>query len=190
MLDFQAARFLQNGEVAAPAGNDHPTLIPTGVFPTSDGHINIAASSARLWERLCAALGRADWQAVPDWQTQEGRSRARQAINAAIGEVTRRHPSAHWIALFEGAGIPCGPINTIDRVFADPQVQHLAMARPVSHPRLGDQQLVGSAISMSGIARDIRSASPDAGAQTDEVLREVGYTDAEIGQMRNKGATE
>jgi formyl-CoA transferase len=188
MLDFQAARYLAKGEVAAQAGNDHPTLIPTGVFPTSDGHINIAASSARLWERFCDTLGRADWKAIPEWQTQEGRSRARQAINAAIGEVTRRQPSAHWIALFEGAGIPCGPINTIDRVFADPQVQHIGMARPVAHPRLGSQRLVGSAISMSGVAKDIRTASPDPGAQTDEVLRGVGYTDAEIRQMRDKGA--
>ena len=138
MLDFQAARWLIDGEVAEQAGNDHPTGIPTGVFPTSDGHINIAASSARLWGRFCEAIGRPEWLKRDGWQTQKGRSDDRAAINAAIAEVTKHKPAEHWIELLEAAGIPCGPINTIDKVFADPQVKHLGMATPMQHPRLGD----------------------------------------------------
>ncbi|MCW3476842.1 CaiB/BaiF CoA transferase family protein [Limobrevibacterium gyesilva] len=187
MLDFQAARWLMDGEVAQQAGNDHPTGIPTGVFPTSDGHINIAASSSRLWGRFCDAIGHPEWNANPAWQTQQGRSDDRKAINAAIGEVTRHEPAAHWIELFEEAGIPCGPINTIDKVFADPQVQHLGLAKPVRHPRLGVTPLVGSPINLSGVPKDIRSATHDAGADTDDVLREVGYSDSEINDMRSKG---
>ena len=187
MLDFQAARWLMAGEVAPQAGNDHPTGIPTGVFPTSDGHINIAASSNRLWERLCDTVGRADWKANPAWKSQSQRGIERLAVNAAIADVTRHHASAHWIELFEEAGIPCGPINSIDQVFADPQVQHLGLATPMHHPRLGIENVVANPINISGVPRDIRRATPDAGAHTDEVLRSVGYTDAEIKDMRGKG---
>ena len=188
MLDFQATRWLMKHEVAAQAGNDHPTGIPTGVFPASDGLINIAASSARLWERFCDAVGRSDWKAKEEWKTQQGRSADRAAINAAIAEVTREQPAAHWIALFEEAGIPCGPINTIDKVFADPQVKFLKIARPVRHPRLGEIELVGSAITISGYPKDVRSATPEAGQDTEAVLGELGYSPAEIAAMRAKGA--
>ncbi len=188
MLDFQATRWLMAKEVAPQAGNDHPTGIPTGVFPTSDGHINIAASSARLWERFCDTIEKPEWKRRPGWQDQKGRSADRAAINAAIGEVTRHKPAAHWIELFEGAGIPCGPINTIDQVFADPQVQHLGMARPVTHPTLGEIELVPSPIDISGYSRDIRTPTPEADADTADVLRSVGYGDDEIAAMRAKGA--
>jgi formyl-CoA transferase len=187
MLDFQAARWLFDGEVAKQAGNDHPTGIPTGVFPTSDGYINIAASSARLWGRFCEAIGKPEWLTREGWQTQKGRSDDRAAINAAIAEVTQHKPAEHWIALFEGAGIPCGPINTIDRVFADPQVRHLGMALPMQHPTLGNKSVVASALNISGFPKAVRSPTPEAGADTDAVLREVGYSDAEIAAMREQG---
>jgi formyl-CoA transferase len=188
MLDFQAARWLIEGEVAGQAGNDHPTGIPTGVFPTSDGQINIAASSGRLWGRFCDTIGCPEWKSKPEWSTQKGRSTDRKTINAAISAVTRVKPAEHWIELFENAGIPCGPINTIDKVFADPQVQQLGMAKPMAHPRLGTKNVVASAINISGFQRDIRFATRDTGADTDGVLREVGYTDADIATMRQKGA--
>jgi len=188
MLDFQASRWLMKGEVAGQAGNDHPTGIPTGVFPTTDGHINIAASSARLWERFANAIGHPDWVGKPGWDTQKGRSADRKAINAAISEVTRTKPSAHWIELFEGAGIPCGPIYTIDQVFADPQIQHLGLAAPVQHRRLGETKLVASPINLSGIPRGIRTATPERGEHTEQVLRGLGYGDAEIADLRSKGA--
>ena len=190
MLDFQAARWLMRGEVAGQAGNDHPTGIPTGVFPTSDGHINIAASSARLWARFCEAVGRPDWAERPEWSSQAGRSRDRKAINAAIGEVTRTQPAAHWIELFEANGIPAGPIYSIDQVFADPQVQHLGLATPVEHPRLGTTRLVASPLNLSGVPKGIRSATPEAGAHTAAVLEGLGYSAAEIERLRGLGAVE
>ncbi len=187
MLDFQATRWLMAGEVAGQAGNDHPTGIPTGVFPTSDGHINIAAASARLWERFADTIGRPDWKSVEGWQNQAGRSAARHAINAAIAEETRRRPSDHWIELFEAAGIPCGPINTIDRVFEDPQVRHLGIVRTVTHPRLGEERLVGSPLNLSGVPKDIRTPTPEAGADTEAVLRGYGYGEAEIADLKQRG---
>ena len=187
MLDFQAARWLMAGEVAGQAGNDHPTAIPTGVFPASDGQINIAASSGRQWERFCDTVARPEWKAHPRWQTQKGRSDDRVALNAAIADVTRTHSSAHWVELFAEAGIPCGPVNSIDKVFADPQVRHLGIARPVTHPRLGEQHVVASPLTLSGVQKDIRAAAPDIAADTDAVLAEAGYSAAEIAALREHG---
>ena len=188
MLDFQAARWLMKGEVAGQAGNDHPTGIPTGVFPTADGHINVAASSGRLWTRLCDAIGHPEWAEREAWRTQAGRSADRAAVNAAIGEVTRTRPAAHWIELFEGQGIPAGPIYSIDQTFADPQVRHLGMATPVEHPRLGRFDVVASPLTLSGVSKAVRSPTPDAGAHTAEVLRSLGYSEAEIEDLRRQGA--
>ena len=174
-------------EVAGQAGNDHPTGIPTGVFPTSDGHINIAASSARVFARFCEAIERPDWLEREDWKSQAGRSKDRKAINAAISEITATKPSNHWIELFETNGIPCGPIYSIDQVFADPQVKHLGMATKMSSPFVGDAEVVASAINISGFSKGIRLHTPDAGEHNDEILKSVGYTDAELADMRAKG---
>src|SRR5262249_13495514 len=189
MLDFQAARYLMKGEVAKQAGNDHPTFTPTGVFPTSDGYMNIAASSGRLWPRLCDALGKPEWKNKPEWSTSVGRTRDRAAINRAISEVTRHQPSAHWVEIFEAAGIPAGPINTIDRVFEDPQVQHLEMGAPIKSPLFGDTRMVSSPLNFTGLSRRIRSAAPEPGAHTAEVLSWLGYSRDEIEQLRSGGVT-
>jgi formyl-CoA transferase len=187
MADFQAARWLLAGEVPGPAGNDHPTGIPTGVYPTQDRPITIAASSGRHWARLCEVLDRPDWLDREEWSTGPGRSLHRAVINAAISEVTQTMPSAHWLARLEPAGIPAGPINTMDQVFADPQVQHLKMAQPVHHPRLGPQQLVGTPINMAGIEDAIRLPTPDGGQHTEEVLAALGYDAASIAALKAKG---
>ena len=187
MLDFQAARYLVKGEVAGQAGNDHPTFAPTGVFPTSDGYMNIAASSGRLWERLCDTLGKPEWRTKPEWATGVGRLKQRAALNAAVSDITRQQPSSHWVELFEAAGIPAGPINTIDKVFADPQVQHLGMGTPVHSPLFGDTRFVASPLNVSGASRNIRSNTPEPGAHTDEVLRAAGYSIEEIEKLRAGG---
>jgi formyl-CoA transferase len=187
MLDFQAARYLMKGEVAKQAGNDHPTGVPTGVFPSTDGHFNIAAASTRVWERLADALGKPEWKTKPEWNTAAKRSTDRKALNAAIAEITKHKPSAHWVALLEEAGVPCGPINTIDQVFADPQVQHLGISTPMTSATRGKVNVVASPINMEGTRKDIRLATGDAGQHTDEILRTVGYTDAQLKEMRTKG---
>jgi formyl-CoA transferase len=187
MLDFQASRWLMEKEVAKQAGNDHPTGTPTGVFPSSDGHFNIAAASERVWQRMCDAMGKPEWKEKPEWSTRVKRSNDRVALNAAVSEVTKHKPSAYWVELFEEAGVPCGPINTIDQVFADPQVKHLGIAAPVTSKKKGEFQLVASPINMEGVPKKIRSATPEAGEHTIEILQSIGYSESQIEKMRASG---
>ena len=186
MLDFQASRWLMKGEVARQQGNDHPTVFPTGVFKTSDGMINIGASG-RVWERLCDALERPEWKSRPEWKLQAGRIEHKAAITAAIEAIVKTRPSAHWMEVFEEAGVPCGPINTIDKVFADPQVRHLRMAAAVTSQRLGKIDLVASPLNMTGIDKVIHSSASDPGTHTDEVLNEFGFSAEELEALKSKG---
>ncbi len=188
MLDFQASRWLIAHEVPGQAGNDHPTGIPTGVFPTADGHINIAASGQGLWERFCRAIG---WDTAlqdADYATGALRSKNRQALNARIGAITRLQPSAHWLSVINTAGVPCGPINDIAAVFAEPQTQHLGIARPVHHPRLGEIHVVGQPLTLTDNPQPASMrATPDLGQHTDDILAGLGYDGAAIADLRARG---
>ena len=186
MLDFQAARWLIDGEVPLQAGNNHPTSIPTGVFETADGHINIAASGDAIWRRLCPALGAEELAQAPEYATGKARRENRDALNARLQEFVSTRTSAEWIDLLNAAGVPCGPIYTIDQVFADPQVRHLGMAAPLEHPRLGAIKVVGQAVAMSRARFSVRRPTPERGQHTDEVLGELGIDAAEIAGLRER----
>jgi len=186
MLDFQAARWLIAHEVPPQAGNDHPTAIPTGVFKTADGYINIAASG-KLYERLCKALGAPELFTHPDFSEYRLRSKHRIALNAEIGKHTVKRTSAEWIEHLNAAGVPCGPIYTIDKMFADPQVQTLGMAQPVVHPQLGRQELLGQGVNLSRTPAQLRTHAPDSGEHTRGILEEFGYDAAAIDDLKKRG---
>jgi formyl-CoA transferase len=188
MLDFQAARFLVEGEVAEQAGNHHPTLAPMGVFPTADGHINIAASSGAQFQKLAQALGAPELARRPEYASTVLRSRNREPLIAAIGELTRRRTSGEWIAELNALGIPSGPINRIDEAMRDPQVVHLGIAAAtVEHETLGRLHLVGQPVHLERTPQRMRSATPERGAHTDEVLGELGYDAGQIAALRHEG---
>jgi len=188
MLDFQAARWTIAHEVPEQAGNDHPTSIPTGVFKTKDGHINIASAGDEIFGRLCRALDAPELAENPDYRGGRQRSQNRKALNAAIEAITATRDSTDWIERFNKAGVPAGPIYSIDQVFADPQVKHLGIAQPVEHPSLGQIELVGQAVTLSRTPSRLKTASPEPGEHTDTILGELGYSAGDIAALRDRRA--
>ena len=184
MLDFQAARYLKDQEVPVSAGNDHPTSIPTGVFKTADGHINIAVAGQAIYERFCDALGAPELKTDERFATGALRSKNRKEMNAAIDAVTQHKPSEHWIEHLNAHGCPCGPIYSMDQVFQDAQVQHVKMATPVQHPRMGEFNVVNQAIKMSRTNASIRTATPEQGEHTNAILAELGYDIEAVNALR------
>jgi crotonobetainyl-CoA:carnitine CoA-transferase CaiB-like acyl-CoA transferase len=187
MLDFQAARWLVAGDVAQQAGNNHPTSIPTGVFKTKDGHMNIAAAGDVMWDRLCEVLDAPDMHDNPDFSTGAARSKNRNAVNSEIEKYTVQKTSAEWIEVMDKAGVPCGPIYSIDQMFADPQVEHVDMTHPVHHARLGDMKLLGQAINLSRFEPRTGVPTPDTGEHTDEILGRLGFDAGAIAGLRERG---
>jgi formyl-CoA transferase len=189
MLDFQAARWLIAKEVAPQAGNDHPTSIPTGVYTTKDGHINIAASGDTMFRRLCAALGAPDLPQREEFKDGRSRSKNRHELHAILDKLMETKTSAEWIETLNEASVPSGPIYSIDQTMQDPQVQHLEIARPVEHHRLGHLEVLGQAVSMSGIGGrpKVRKGAPDSGQHTGEILASIGYREADVAKLKAAG---
>lgn len=184
MLDFQAARWLVDGQLPAQAGNNHPTAIPMGVFPTRDGLINIAASGQRLWRRFCEAVDAPALLNDPRFATAATRSKHRDELNAIIADLTRSETSLHWVERLNKAGIPAGPIYTLKETFEDPQVQHLGIVKPVQKVDGQSINLVEQPVRLTLTPSIMRSGAPAHGQHTDGVLAELGYGGDEIKALR------
>ncbi|MBV5268654.1 MAG: CoA transferase [Afipia sp.] len=181
MLDFQAARWLMDGDVPRQAGNNHPTSIPTGVFKTKDNHINIATTGGRIWERFAQAIDAPELLSHPDYATIALRSANRNALNAAIEQHMMKRPTAEWVTILNEAGVPCGPIYAINEVFDDPQVKHLGIAQQLPD---GGNTLVGQPFTLSRTPSRFAARPPLAGEQTHDVLAEFGFTEQEITSLQ------
>ena len=186
MLDFQAARWTVARDVPKQAGNDHPTSIPTGVFPTSDGHINIAASGQHIFARMCKAIGAEALLEDPDFASGDKRSQHRQRLNAEIGRFTKTYTSLDLVERLNAAGVPSGPIYDIGQMFADPQVQHVGMAVSMPHPTRKDAAVVNQAVELSRTPCAINRPTPGLGEHTEEILTALGYSTNDIKALRSK----
>lgn len=188
MMDFQAARFLVEGTVPPQAGNDHPYATPMGVYATRDGHINLGVGAEGHWRSFCGVLGRPELASDPRYDSVEKRYAARPELRILLEEIMSAQDSAHWLDACEKASVPAGPIYSVDAMFDDPQVQHLGIAQPVTHPVLGDIRVIGEPVGLSRTPASVVSPTPDAGEHNDEILAELGYDAAAIAQLRADGA--
>lgn len=186
MLDFQAARYLVEGIIPKQAGNDHPYSTPMGVVRTADGFINIGVAAQGQWVAFCSAIDDAKLASHPDFATQNDRFRNRSALNAKLADIFIKSTSQQWLARLEEAGVPAGPIYKMDEVFADPQVQHLGIAVPVSEEGHRKATLVGQPIDLSRTPAGIVSLLPEPGANNEEILKELGFDQADIDTLREE----
>lgn len=186
VMDFQAARWTVDREVAPQAGNDHPLYMPTGMFGTSDGFINIAASGDEMFARLCKALGTEELLDDPRFADGPARGRNRSALSEAIGAVTGTGSTVEWVDRLNGHGVPSGPVYSLDGTFADPQVRHIGMAAPVDHPTRGNIELVGQPLRFHRTPWRLRNACPEMGEHTEAILTDLGYSEGEIGTLRER----
>ena len=187
MMDFQTARWTVEGEIPRQAGNFHPTSIPTGVYRTKDGHINIAVFGGKIWERFCHALGAPEWIADERSATKVNRSVHRDWLNAEIEKKLAAEGSDYWIEKLNQEGVACGRINNLAQVFDEPQVRHLGMLKSVVSPRLGEQKLVGQPVNLSRTPSTIARATPRRGEHSEEILSEIGYDGAALARMKAAG---
>ncbi len=186
MLDFQASRWLCDNNVAGQAGNNHPTSVPTGVFKTSDGSINLAVAGETIWRRFAEAVDKRDWLEMEEFKDAKNRLKNRDYLNSLIEELTVTKSSNEWVEKLEKVGVPCGPINSIDKVFDDPQVKHLGIAQSVDTIPFGKTELVGQPFYLSRTPSSLKQRPPEKGEQNTDVLNELGFSDKEINDLKNQ----
>ena len=187
LLDFQAARWLIDGVVPPQDGNHHPTVLPPmGLYATADGHVNLAVLGHAMFAQFCALAAADHLLADERFATPGARHRNRVALNDAIDAIMLARTTADWIERLNAGGVACGPVNSIDEVFADPQVQHLKMSRTVDDPDVGPIDVVGQAIEIDGLEPAYKTRAPRAGQHTAAVLASVGYSEAEIADLRHR----
>ncbi len=187
MLDFQAARYLMEGEIPRQAGNDHPTMAPMGSFKTLDGHINIASAGDAMWKRMCLSLGLDELLKDSDFKNDKLRIKNRKKLNRLLNTEFIKQKSEVWINKLNSASVPCGPIYSVDKVFADPQVKHLGLSQSVKHKKLGSINLVGEPVTLSRTPSKLNTAAPEKGEHVDEILKEFGYDDLTIKRFKKEG---
>jgi crotonobetainyl-CoA:carnitine CoA-transferase CaiB-like acyl-CoA transferase len=186
LLDFQASRWLNKQEIPRQAGNNHPTNIPTGVFRTANGFINVGASGQKMWERLCGVLSAQELVDDVRFATTAARSDNRDALTTEIERCLAGADSATWIDRLNEAGVPCGRIYSIDQVFADPQVEALRMVESVPSPHYDPLRLVAQPMRLSRTGSEIHTRPPEYGEHTAEILASLGYAEADVADLRRR----
>ena len=187
LMDFQAARYLVDGAVPRQVGNDHPTSMPTSAYRTGDGYLNLGAGGDTIWRKLCVVIDAPALADDPRFATDEARARNREALNSRLSDVFASGTSAQWIERLNAAGVPCGPIYSVDEVFADAQVVQQEMAATVTHPTHGDVRVLAPSVQLSRTPGHLERALGPTGQDTDSILGELAYDAREIAVLRSMG---
>jgi len=186
-LANQALNYLVSGVAPQRMGNAHPSIVPYQDFPTADGHMILAIGNDGQFSRFCEAAGHPEWASDARFATNAARVTHRKALIASIASVTVTRTTAEWIAALEAVQVPCGPINDIAQVFADPQVQARGLRLELPHPLAGDVPQVANPLKLSATPVEYRNAPPPLGADSDAILAELGYDSDTIARLRKAG---
>lgn len=187
LMDFQAARYLNDGDTPVQAGNDHPTSSPMGLFEASDGAFNLGASGEGNWRRLCECLDAPQWLEDPRYATEKLRVANRAALNASLAQRFRQHGVAHWVGLLNRAGVPAGPVYSIPQVFEDEQVRHLGVAQRVADETGHEYRLISQPVALTRTPAHIARPAPGWGEHTREMLAELGYATGDVERLYEEG---
>ena len=185
LLDFQAARWTMKQELPGQVGNNHPTNAPTGVFKSRDGYVTMAPMSA-MWPKFCKTLGADELIDRPEFKDADARRANRDDLNAELQEYTVAKDTQEWVDMMNEAGVPCGPIYTLDQVFEDPQVKHVGIAQTVQSAALGPTTIIGQPLHLSRTPNKLVNAAPECGEHTDEILGEMGFTADQVKSLREQ----
>ena len=181
ILENAIARYFTSGTSPTPLGNRHPSITPFASFTAKDGYIIVGAGNDRLWKKLCEVLNRPEWLQDPDYKTNGDRTNNVKKLQIQMDEVMKDRTIDEWMKLLEDAGVPCAPINTVERVVNDPQVNFRDMIVELDHPVAGKQKMAGAPVKMSLTPGSVRTSAPLLGQHTNELLKEMfGWDDKTI----------
>lgn len=186
LLTYHATSYFATGKVPAAQGNAHAIIVPYDTFPTGDGFVNIAVGNDRLWQKFCEALAMPDAAANPEFATNADRNAHKQAVYAEIERALACRSTAEVVTLLDGVGVPCGPINDVAQVFADPQSTHFGLKQSMAHSSAGEVAVPGFPYQVAGQQLPVRHAAPLLGEQSSEILSELGFSAEEIEALAGK----
>ncbi|TDF59472.1 CaiB/BaiF CoA-transferase family protein [Cupriavidus sp. L7L] len=186
MMDFQAARYLNEGDVPQQAGNDHPTSSPMGLFEAADGRFNLGASGEGNWRRFCVAVGQEAWLDDPEFANEKLRVKNRTRLNAQIQALFRSQPVAHWVEILNRAGVPAGPVYSVPEMFDDPQVRHLGVVKAVGGAQQALRHVLTQPVRLERTAGEVVAPAPGWGEHTEEILGEIGYSGEQVRALREQ----
>jgi crotonobetainyl-CoA:carnitine CoA-transferase CaiB-like acyl-CoA transferase len=180
---WQAAMLFATGTSAGPLGSAHPLTAPYQAFKTQDGYVTIGGANQSNWERIADQLGHPEWKSDPRFATNSGRIAHRDKLTQLIEAVLMGRTTAHWVASFDAAGVPAGPVHSMKEAFDHPQTRARAMVMETDHPTAGRVKSVGNPIKFSGLPQQPARPAPLLGEHSKSILREFGFSDGEIDDL-------
>jgi crotonobetainyl-CoA:carnitine CoA-transferase CaiB-like acyl-CoA transferase len=186
LLTYQAGSYFASGEIPPPVSSGHPLIVPYQAFKAKDVYFNIAAGNDKLWKILCKAIGLEKAIDDPKFATNDKRVENREEIVKIISDIIITKNGEEWLKILTDAGVPCGPIYTMDKIFTDPQVLHRQMLKELDHPKVGKVKVIGVPIKLSDTPGGVETAPPILGQHTQEILTELGFSDQDIKKLRQE----